>query len=77
MEEFAAHAFARKTALEFLLGMRPAGGPYYLTIDDDARWKGSDYAMTVSLWSGDDSETLIYRGPVRFEDLLVSLSDLR
>lgn len=54
-------------AMEFMLGLRPAGGEYSLRIDDDSRFKGRDYAMDMELMSEGE---VIWRGKVSPEKIL-------
>ena len=36
-------------AISFMMGHRPSGGPYEVTITDDSRWKNKDYKLRVRL----------------------------
>lgn len=57
----------KETAILFILGLRPSGGPYTAIIEDDSRFlTNKEYRLTVTL--SEQVETYDAEGRIDYED---------
>jgi hypothetical protein len=68
----------KQTAIEFLLLLRPAGGPYRLEMGDGQRWlMPAEYRQQVTLWTWPEDapeEYLIWQGTITAADIAAGLT---
>ena len=65
-------AMPEALVIAFMVGERPSGGPYKLTIEDDSRWKtDKEYKLQMKLIESpsDDNEKTLFDGGVYPQDI--------